>query len=237
MTCDDCDALLDALLDGELAPEDRAAVGAHLAGCAACSASLREYERIREVARRAPREVAPPPGTWETIAARLRTSISEDRPLSRRDVSPLTAHRSPLTSRVSPLSPWTLAAAATLLVALSSAATAWLVGGRGGAPGRPTGRPSAEQAALPPDLRKLEAEYELAALELARALERRRDDLSPEAVAALSRSVAVIDQAIAESRAAVLEAPEDPEVGVALRAAHEKKIELLERAARLLSES
>ena len=60
MTCDDCDALLDALLDGDLAPEDRAAVSAHLAGCAACSASLREFERIREVARRAPREVPPP---------------------------------------------------------------------------------------------------------------------------------------------------------------------------------
>lgn len=229
MTCDDCDALLDALLDGDLAPEDRAAVGAHLAGCAACSASLREFERIREVARRAPREVEPPPGTWETIAARLRPSTFELRHPTGRDASRLTTH-------VSRLTPWTLAAAATLLVALSSAATAWLMGGRGGAPVRPTSRPPAE-ASLPPDLRKLEAEYELAAVELVRALERRRDDLSPEAVASLTRSVAVIDQAIAESRAAVLETPGDPEFGVALRAAHEKKLELLERAARLLAES
>ena len=236
MTCDDCDTLLDALLDGDLAAEDRAAVGAHLAGCAACSASLREYERIREIARRAPREVEPPPGTWDTIAARLRPSIFELRPSTGRDSPRFTSHLSRLTSHVSRLSPWTLAAAATLLVALSSAATAWLMGGRGRAPDRPTGRPPAE-ASLPPDLRKLEAEYELAAVELVRALERRRDDLSPEAVASLTRSVAVIDQAIAESRAAVLEAPGDPALGVALRAAHEKKLELLERAARLLAES
>ena len=229
MTCDDCDALLDALLDGDLAPEDRAAVSAHLAGCAACSASLREFERIREVARRAPQEVPPPPGTWETIAARLRPSTIELRPSTRRDVSRLTSH-------VSRLSPWSLAAAAVLLVAFSSAATAWFITGRSGPSDRPTGRPPAE-ASLPPDLRKLEAEYELAAVELVRALERRRDDLSPEAVASLTRSVAVIDQAIAESRAAVLETPGDPELGVALRAAHEKKLELLERAARLLAES
>ncbi|MGH7586846.1 MAG: anti-sigma factor family protein [Gemmatimonadales bacterium] len=229
MTCDDCDALLDALLDGDLAPEDRAAVGAHLAGCPACAASLREFERIREVARRAPREVPPPPGTWETIAARLRPSTLELRPSSGRDAPRLTSH-------VSRLTPWSLAAAAVLLVALSSAATAWLMGGRSGPPDRPTSRPPAE-ASLPPDLRKLEAEYELAALELARALERRRDDLSPGTVAALTRSVAVIDQAIAESRAAVLEAPGDPELGTVLRAAHEKKLELLERAARLLAES
>ena len=236
MTCDDCDAQLDALLDGDLAPEDRAAVGAHLAGCAACSASLREYERIRDVARRAPREVPPPPGTWETIAARLRPSTFDLRPSTGRDISRLTSHGSRLTSHVSRLTPWSLAAAAVLLVALSSAATAWLLGRGGLPPSRPTALPAAE-AALPPDLRKLEAEYQLAAVELARALERRREDLSPEAIAALERSVAVIDQAIAESRAAILERPDEPELGVALRAAYEKKLELLERAARLLAES
>jgi hypothetical protein len=229
MTCDDCDALLDGLLDGDLTPEDRGAVGAHLAGCAACAAALREYQRIREVARRAPREVAPPPRMWETIAARLRPSTFEI-------AKGGGAARSPLPAPRSRFSPWLLAAAATLLVAVSSAATAWLMGGWGGGPARPPARPPAE-AALPPDLRKLEAEYRLAAIELARALERRRPDLSPEAVAALERSVAVIDQAIAESRAAVLQAPDDPELGTALRAAHEKKLELLERAARLLSES
>ena len=40
MTCERCGSLIDDYVDGVLADDERGTVDAHLAGCAACSATM-----------------------------------------------------------------------------------------------------------------------------------------------------------------------------------------------------
>jgi anti-sigma factor RsiW len=59
MTCDQAVERLDALLDGELGAEERAAIEAHLAGCADCTASFRSLKALSSSLRAAPYHRAP----------------------------------------------------------------------------------------------------------------------------------------------------------------------------------
>ena len=211
MTCTEMDARIDALLDGELASAERAEVEAHLAACAACAALHADLLALRERARRAPAEIAPPPAVWAALER-------------------LTTRDSRLATR-SPWSRWHLAAAAVLLVALSSAATAWLMLRSG-----EQRAASIEQRSLDPRLAALEADYQRATTELVRALEA-ESALSPAVREALGRHLAVVDAAIAEARASQLEHPADADAGGMLLAAYRQKLDLLERASRLGSES
>ncbi len=216
MTCTEMDARIDALLDGELPDDERAEVEAHLAGCAACAALHADLIALRVRARATPREIPPPPAVWEAVE-RL---TARDSRLATRE------------SRRSPRSPWYLAAAAVLLVALSSLATVLVVRDRDS---RLATRDSAA-AALDPRLAALEAAYQRAPAELVRALEAEAA-LTPSVREALGRHLAVVDGAIAEARASVLERPADTDAGGMLLAAYRQKLDLLERATRLGSES
>ena len=112
----------------------------------------------------------------------------------------------------------TLAAAAILLVALTSAVTALLIRQPAGPEG--TGRFAVTEAA-----------YERAAEELAEALDFRRNELSPTALAVVEHNLRIIDEAIRETQAALAEDPRNERVAELLWASWEKKIDLLKRAA------
>ncbi len=216
MTCTEMDLRLDAWLDGDLADAERTEVEGHLAECAACAALHADLVALRNRARATPREIPPPPAVWEAVE-RL---TARDSRLATRE------------SRRSPRSPWYLAAAAVLLVALSSLATVLVVRDRDS---RLATRDSAA-AALDPRLAALEADYQRATAELVRALEAEAA-LTPSVREALGRHLAVVDAAIAEARASVLERPADADAGGMLLAAYRQKLDLLERATRLGSES
>ena len=116
-----------------------------------------------------------------------------------------------------------LAAAALIAVAAaSSLATAWLLGGGD--------RPAAVAAAAG-DAR--EASYLRATSALAQELAMRRDQLAPETVAVLDRNLAIIDRAIAESRAALAADPANDDLAELLWASYQRKVSFLEQAARL----
>jgi predicted anti-sigma-YlaC factor YlaD len=212
MTCTEMDARIDALLDGELPAAERAEVEGHLAGCAACAALHADLVALRERARLAPAEVAPPPALWAAVER-------------------LTTRDSRLAARSS-LRPWVLAAAAVLLVALSSLTTVFVLRDRD--PQLVTR--DSPPTALDPRLAALESDYQRATTELVRALEAEAA-LSPSVREALGRHLAVVDAAIAEARASVLERPADADAGGMLLAAYRQKLDLLERATRLGSES
>jgi predicted anti-sigma-YlaC factor YlaD len=216
MTCAEMDARIDALLDGELPEAERAEVEAHLAGCAACAALHADLVALRGRARRAPAEIAPPPAVWTALERR-------------------TTRDPGLVSR-SPWRPWLLAAAAMLLVALSSAGTFLVLRGMDRGDLRPSTFDLRPAAALDPRLAALEADYQRATAELVRALEAEAA-LTPSVREALGRHLAVVDAAIAEARASVLERPADADAGGMLLAAYRQKLDLLERATRLGSES
>ena len=134
--------------------------------------------------------------------------------------------------RIAP-SPWRrrayAIAAALALVIGSSAVTMLLM--------RSGERVPAPQVADIPAPRFLEAEYVSQTESLSELLERQRDQLAPETIATLERNLAIIDAAIADSRAALAADPSNPELETLLRAGYEQKVALLERAARLVRES
>lgn len=116
------------------------------------------------------------------------------------------------------------AAAAVLLVAGSSAATLWLVRGD-----------SSPTAALATPV--IEAGYVNASAELMRALDAERSHLAPATVATLERNLAVIDAAIAESRAALANDPANRDLAALLWASYRQKVALLQQATRLVERS
>ena len=141
----------------------------------------------------------------------------------------------PIAARIGParrarrFSPLLAAAAALSLVAGSSAVTMLVM--------RDSASPPPAVAGVAPAPARFEARYVAEADELGRLLERQRELLSPETVAALERNLAIIDAAIADSRAALAADPSNQELETLLRAGYEQKVALLERATRLARES
>ncbi len=129
-----------------------------------------------------------------------------------RDLFPgIAARIRPRTSRWAPAR-WLVAAA--MLVGVTSWTTARVL--------RPDPAPTAEIA--------WDAQMRAASAELRGALEARRADLDPATLATVEQNLAVIDDAIAETRAALDADPEDRRLRQALDRANEQKISLLRRA-------
>jgi hypothetical protein len=82
-------------------------------------------------------------------------------------------------------------------------------------------------------LAKAERDYERATAELMAALDTRRASLSPETSASIDENLRVIDQALAEIRAALEKDPASLRLGRMLTSTHEKKIETLRRVLKL----
>ncbi len=118
------------------------------------------------------------------------------------------------------------AAAAILLVVASSAATLWFVHSRG--------EPLAIADTSTP---AIEAGYVDASAALLRALESEPSHLTPATVATLERNLAVIDAAIAESRAALAGDPDNRALAAILWASYRQKVALLEQVTRLADQT
>ncbi|HEX9581579.1 MAG TPA: zf-HC2 domain-containing protein [Gemmatimonadales bacterium] len=219
MTCEQTRDLLEAHLDGGLEPDMRDQVDGHLAQCPACAARFQRFQALLVQAQALPRSIEPPRNLWPGIAARLR-----DRP-----AAPLSARRR--SARVVQMRTWWLAAAAAVLVAASSGLTAWFLRSDRALVGRAAVAPN-----LPNTLVALERDYTGAVAEIERVLLTNRGTMAPEAVAAVERSLRVLDDAIQESRAAVARSPENQQLSRLLWAAYEQKLDLLRRATRIAGE-
>lgn len=81
MQCEEARSLLSPYLDGELTPQQRMAVDAHLTECADCTAEWEDFETISGLAARMVDPV-PPAGLWERIESRNATTSGRiDTPL------------------------------------------------------------------------------------------------------------------------------------------------------------
>jgi anti-sigma factor RsiW len=270
---------LDDYVGGELPEVDRLAVQAHLAACESCRA---EAEALRELVRQAatlPRGIAPPRDLWQGIAERIEPRRGEtgEGPAQKLDATVI-----PLFPRPARTPRWMQAAAAVLLVGVSSALTVGVMKNRepvavdsrpatvqrGAQPrlasqpavqaekpaagtetqpetraadptspivrlaaneGRRQARPASALAAFRP----AEREYQRAADDLERLLRTQRGRMQPATAATLERNLRIIDQAIAESRAALLKDPNNRELAQMLSAVYDSKIETLQRAVTL----
>lgn len=86
---------------------------------------------------------------------------------------------------------------------------------------------------LSPPVVAVLAQYNAAALDLTRDLDARRPRLQADALAVVDSCLHTIDQAIQESRAALVDAPDNPIIVELLQLTYKQKLDLLRRAADL----
>jgi len=200
---------LSEYVDGTLGEGERAALEAHLAGCAACAATLEELRRV--VARARALDDRPPPADlWPQIAAGIGRAAP---PRARRQLA-FTVPQ--------------LIAASVALIVLSGGAT-WLLRSRAA---------TTAVAIAPPQAQWLTAadrRYETTVAELQGALVegRRTGRLDSTTVRVLERNLATIDTAIAQARRALAADPGSAYLNHHLADTMRRKLELLRQATAL----
>lgn len=221
ITCDDAQLLVSDRLDGTLSDTQRAQLDAHLAGCVACREVSRDLEQIHAEAASLP-TLTPSHDLWRSIEARIEAPVVS-----------LESHRR------SPMARWSsrqLAAAAAVLMAVTAGGT-WFVAVRSA--GAPTERvatspgPRTELVAVASEKGMAAYESEIGALR--NIIETRRADLDSATVAVLEKNLKLIDQAIAESKAALAANPASTFLAEQVGRAYDTKLELLRSAALLPS--
>lgn len=206
MTCEQFDQWLDAFLEGGLTSDQQGEMATHMEECAECRARADELRLVLAAATALPRNIMPPRDLWPEIAGRL--------PVRRRHPAAWNQ--------------WIPLAAAALVLMAVTASITWQLS-RSPEPG------PVISAGAPPAVVGFAADrdYVLAAEDLERVLAEGRERLAPSTVALLERSLAVIDSAIAEARAALDSDPANADLRALLWGAHRQKLDLLDRATRL----
>jgi hypothetical protein len=198
------EAQINDLVDETLSDDEQSRVLTHISACAECRA---EVDALRHVLHR---------------VGQLPTSIQPQR-----DLRPATWAKSERKTLWSFRYP--LAAAAVLLIALSSAITYFVT--RDDESG-PVVRMTQTQNTNTVDLVSLERQYSNEVEELQRALRQNREALSPETIRILEENLRIIDSAINEARAALTNDPASHTLGEMLKSAYQRKLDLLKQAAR-----
>lgn len=237
--CEELESLLPAYLEGELDAARRRAVERHAAICSRCAALLRDVTAIVHDARELP-TLAPSRDLWPDIEARIQP-----------DVVPLSAASVEKEARTRRFSPrWTsarLAAAAAALVVstagITYVATTYADSARGtvaatgpAASRSPNGLAAGPSTASRGDVRNASAMsseqlYDREIAHLQAIVSERRSLLDSSTVAVIQRNLAIIDSAIAQSRAALAADPNSRFLNDQLNSVLGQKVELLRTAA------
>lgn len=253
---------LDDYASGELPDIERRLMERHLDGCGECRAEAEAIRALLADVAALPAGIAPPADLWQGIAGRLEpraagapVRVEETNVISldsRRKVwqpprwalqvaaaLALVAGSSLVTAKiVRERQPERVAVLPPAAVrppvrgtepAVEPTLPAAAEGRQGADPAPAAGGQMTALAAFRP----AEREYQQAVDDLARVLETRRASLAPETVATLERNLAIIDAAIAESRAALVNDPDSRELTNLLSSTYDAKVQLLRRAVQL----
>jgi predicted anti-sigma-YlaC factor YlaD len=200
-------------LDGDLPPVERAEVQHHLDACADCAALARDLRAIaRGAARLEPLEV--PERVWPRVEAAIRRRPG---PALRR---------------------WTWLAAAAALALAVAAGLRWAPGTRpaGEAPSGGEAASLGEAPAMSAELLEMERQYDEAFRSLEQVARTERAVLDEQTDAAIAQSLAVVDRAIVESRAAVAQEPSNEPAQHSLIESFKMKLSLLQDTVALINE-
>jgi len=228
------------MVDGTLGAIRRSELELHLDQCDGCRALLKDLQRIRDAAGSLDR-LAPPDRVWLQVAGRLR----QEGRIRAADTRPVTSRR-----------PYVLTAlAATLLLMIGGSVLFLLPAMRGahqaatatGAPATPGVQPAAQvqgnaaskdavQEGIEAEFRLAEQHYQNAITKLEEAARSSEDSIDPQTAAMLQKNLQVIDQAIAESSAAMRSEPTSVTARDSLFDALKRKVALLQDTIALMNE-
>ena len=242
ITCEHVDSVLSAWFEGDLGDEERRAVDTHLRECLRCASLVRDIQNIRLDASKLP-ELAPSRDLWEGIAARIEAPVIELKP--RQAQRP--ARRT-----------WQMAAAAVVLMAVSSGVTYLATSGQRAATSEPMTAAVPDSFGVPttapapnvvtprrrpttggstvlivnePSAPEITYDQEITRLRV--ILDQRRGSLDTSTVKAVEKSLQAIDQAILDARNALAGDASSAFLNEQLNRALEKKLGVLRRVALL----
>ncbi len=204
-------------IDGSVGASEATAIERHVAICAGCGDQVARLRSLLERATALPSSVEPPPEVWLGVRDRLQS-------------------RRPVVAK--PARPWILewglrAAATIVLVAASSVLAVIMLRSRPSEPRSTVPNVVAIPVESQTVVRTVEQSYGSVLEELTSTLRAQRASLAPETVATLERTLRIIDDAIAEARAALAADPGNRALLDILSANYEQKVELLRRASEL----
>jgi anti-sigma-K factor RskA len=229
------DTAINEYVEGTLEPRDRADVERHLATCEACRQTVEDLrEMLRATATLEPME--PPLRVWSRLERAINLERVDGAPGVQTSATPHDGNARFAGSRSFRYVQWAAIAAAIVI------ATA--VGLRFGPSVRdarslpPAAGTAAGEAAasVASELTLAETHYEKAIKGLEEIATSEQDSLDPRTAATVRKSLAVIDQAISESRAAVQSEPASQPAQESLIENFKAKIGLLQNTVALINE-
>jgi anti-sigma factor RsiW len=220
------DATIHDYVDESLGAGARAEVERHLEACGACRLLVEDLREIRRVASALDlRE--PPARAW----SRIERAIHLEPATNRMAAGPAAAGRHVMARYA-----W-LAAAAALVIATGVGFRLYTTDRAGTAAENAASAGASEAAqAVEAELREAESHYEKAIKGLEQITSSEQNTLDPRTAATLQKSLAVIDQAINESRAALHVQPDSEPAQQSLLESFKSKIALLQDTMSLINE-
>jgi anti-sigma factor RsiW len=207
---------LNDYVDDALPAQERTTVESHLATCAACREIVAGLRSVIAAAS-ALKPVDPPSRTWARIERELRFGLVGTR---------------------AAWWPW-LAAAAALALALGTTFGGLRLAGvwpKPPAPGVAAVVPASDAEAIQAELSLAMQHYQNAVAGLERIASDGKGSLDPQTAATLEKNLAVVDQAISESRAALKAQPDSEPAQQSLLESFKSKIALLQDTVALINE-
>jgi putative zinc finger protein len=218
--CGEIQPRLSAYIDGALAAEDRADVARHLDQCAECRGLVRDLERLRGAARSLG-PMHPPDHIWLEIAGQVHATAG---PAAKPAAPPA---RRPVV--------WQWAGLAAALVLVTMAVYGVMRAPREAVPAGNAGQDAAVKA-VADELKLAMQHYENAITQLEALTKNNNGAIDPVIAATLQKNLAVVDQAIAESRVALTNNPESEPARESLFEALRRKVGVLQATVTLMNQ-
>ena len=243
------EALITDYVDDALGAEERTRVERHLAECTECRRIVDDFQEIRRVAGSLEfRE--PPARAWMRLerAIRIEEQHAAESGRGSAKASPYGPAGSVYGATASRVRTWmTFAAAAAVLVLATVAGLRYVMTSPRSGATVPAGssasqspedaaRAQASAAAIEAELRAAEEHYDKAIKGLEQIASAEQGTLDPSTAATLQKNLAVIDQAISESRAAVVAQPASEPARESLLESFRTKLALLQDTVALINE-
>jgi hypothetical protein len=229
MTCSQYRDAIQELVDGTLGAIRRAELEQHLASCDACGALLADLRRIRDLAGEL-EEHAPPDGVWLQVVGRLHQEGRVALPPP------------PAASRHSRIALLAIAAGLIVAVGASLVLLAPYFGSGGGSlqtsQASGTGNAAGDEAvqSIEDHFRLAEQHMQTGIAKLEEAAKANESAIDTQTAAMLRKNLEMIDQAIAESRAALKTEPQSTIARDSLFNALRRKVALLQDTVALMNE-